>query len=93
VNEPLIEASGEGQGPADLDVQRLLSRAMRNTLLLGGVGSAILLFAAGWRDAGMLASGAAVSGASIWEWKRLTRLISAKLDRQKSPSGTPVVIL
>jgi hypothetical protein len=46
--------------------------------------------AAGWRDAAMLATGAAISAASILEWRRLVRFINSKMDRQQVPRGAAV---
>ena len=61
-------------------------------MILGLIATAILLFASGWRNAAMLAVGAAISAASILEWQRLIRLINARLDRQKAP-GEPVTVV
>ncbi len=71
----------------------MLRRAMRNTLILGIIPALALWIASGWRDAAMLATGTLISAASIWEWQRLARLINAKLDQQKAPTGAPVVVL
>ena len=72
----------------DVDLEGLLHRAMRNTLILGAGVSLVLWKAAGWRDAAMMATGAAISAASIFEWRRLTRFILARLDNRKSPRGS-----
>ena len=48
--------------------------------------------ASGWRNAAMLLTGTLISAASIWEWQRLARLISARLDNQRIPMGTPLVV-
>ena len=78
---------------SDDALQALLQRAMRNTLILGAVAAAVLLIASGWRNAAMLAVGAAISAASILEWQRLIRFVNAKLDKQKSPrSGVMVAV-
>jgi hypothetical protein len=71
----------------------MLKRALRNTLILGIIPASVLWIASGWRNAAMLATGALISAASIWEWLRLVRLINARLDHQKAPMGTPVVVL
>ena len=76
----------------DAALQALLSRAMRDTLILGLLLTVALLFASGWRNAGMLATGAVISAASIFEWQRLIRLFNAKLDQQKTPRGAVTVI-
>jgi hypothetical protein len=79
-------------GLSDEALQALLRRAIRDTIILGLIAAAILLFASGWRNSAMLAVGAAISAASILEWQRLIRLINARLDRQKAPRGTVTVV-
>jgi hypothetical protein len=75
----------------DLDV--MLKRSFRNTLILGGIASAVVLAGGGWRNAAMLLTGTAISAASVLEWQRLVRLINARLDKQRTPASTPVVVL
>jgi uncharacterized membrane protein len=76
---------------ADLDA--MLQRALRNTLILGAVAALIVWIGGGWRSAAMLGTGALISAASIWEWQRLIRLINARLDKQKTPASASVVVL
>ena len=71
----------------------MLQRAMRISLILGMIASAILLVAAGWRDAAMLWTGALISAASIFEWQRLARVIRAKLEAEKTPRSAPAVVV
>jgi len=78
---------------SDAALEALLRRAIRDTLILGLIPAVVLLFASGWRDAAMLAVGAAISAASILEWQRLVRLINAKLDHKKSPRSTTAVVV
>ncbi len=80
-------------GLTDEALAALLKRAIRNTLILGLALALVLLVASGWRNAAMLATGAAISAASILEWQRLIRLINAKLDKQKTPRSAGVVVL
>jgi hypothetical protein len=82
---PLVEMT-------DLDLERLLKRAVRDTLLLGLLIAIVLLLASGWRNAGMMVVGTLISAASIFEWQRLIRLINAKMDQQKSPKGAVLVV-
>jgi len=80
-------------GLTDEALEALLKRAVRDTLILGLIPAVVLLIASGWRNAAMMAVGAAISAASILEWQRLIRFINAKLDKQKSPkSGVMVAI-
>jgi hypothetical protein len=77
----------------DEALQVVLSRAIRNTLILGAIGAAGIWVASSWRNAAMLAVGALISAASIFEWQRLIRLFNAKLDQQKTPRGAVTVVL
>ena len=77
----------------DEALQAVLWRAIRNTLILGAVGVACIWIASGWRNAAMIAVGAVISAASIFEWQRLIRLFNAKLDQQKIPRGAVTVVL
>jgi uncharacterized membrane protein len=77
----------------DAGLEALLRRAMRITLILGLVAALVLLIASGWRNAAMLAVGAAISAASILEWQRMVRLVNARLDRKQAPRGAVVVAI
>ncbi|HEY1901552.1 MAG TPA: hypothetical protein VGG56_03925 [Terracidiphilus sp.] len=77
----------------DAGLDALLQRAFHITLILGLIAAIILCIASGWRNAAMLATGAAISAASILEWQRLIRLINAKLDKNKTPRSGVVVAL
>ena len=76
---------------ADLDA--LLWRAMRNTLILGVIASLAVLTGAGWRGAAMLMIGALISAASIWEWQRMVRVINARMDKQRTPTSSVAVVV
>ena len=80
-------------GLTDEALAALLKRAIRNTLILGLALAIVLLIASGWRNAGMMATGAAISAVSILEWQRLIRLINAKLDKQKAPRSAAAVAI
>jgi hypothetical protein len=77
----------------DESLQKMLGRALRNTLLLGIVPALILWAVSGWRNAAMLAVGTLISAASIWEWQRLARLIAARMDKKKTAPGAGVQVL
>jgi hypothetical protein len=72
----------------DAGLDALLKRALLITLILGTVASLILWQAAGWRNAAMLATGMAISAASIYEWRRLVRIINSHFDRARSKQRT-----
>lgn len=79
-------------GLTDAALDAMLRRATRITLILGAVWAVILWIASGWRNGAMLAIGAALSAASILEWRRLIGIFNAKLDRQITPRGTALVV-
>lgn len=76
----------------DAALEAMLKRAMRVTLLLGVIPALILWIVSGWRNAAMLATGTAISAASVLEWQRLIRLFNARMDREKSPRGAVTVV-
>ena len=75
------------------DLNALLRRAMRNTLILGLAAALAVVIGGGWRNGAMLAVGTLISAASVWEWRRLVVVINARLDKRKTPASTPVVVL
>jgi hypothetical protein len=77
----------------DADLDALLRRAIRITIVLGVLASLILCIASSWRNAAMLAAGAAISAASIFEWQRLIHFINAKLDNKQAPAGAGLAIV
>jgi hypothetical protein len=72
----------------DADLAALLKRAVRVTAALGVVIALILWPVAGWQTAALFAVGAAISIGSIYEWGRLFRVISARMDGQKTGRGS-----
>jgi len=70
----------------------LLKRSVRNTALLGVVPALIVWVASGWRNAGMLITGALISAASLMEWQRLVRLMNAKMKAKKAPGGAVLAV-
>ena len=75
----------------DASLDALLKRALRDTAILGVAGSVVLLVAGSWRNTAMLASGAVISAASIFEWQRMIRLLNAKIDQKKTSRGGAVI--
>ncbi len=82
--------------PADVSPEALyamLKRAMRNTAVLAVLLAAATWVGSNWRNGAMLAVGAAISMASIYEWLRLAKVINARLDNQKAGAHSGVVVL
>jgi hypothetical protein len=71
----------------------MLMRALRLILVLGVVFSLILWKASNWRNAAMLATGAAISAASTLEWRRLARFINALFEHQQESRSAPIAVL
>jgi uncharacterized membrane protein len=83
---PIVDLTNE-------DLDAMLKRALRNTLILGTISALAVLIGGGWRNGAMLATGMLISAASILEWQRLVRVINARLDNQKTPASAPVVVI
>ncbi len=77
----------------DAGLEALLRRAIRITVIFGILASLAVWKASGWRNAAMLATGAAISAASILEWQRLIRFINAKLDQKQAPRGAALAAI
>ena len=77
----------------DETLEGMLRRALRITLIIGSLAALVLWKASGWRNAAMMATGAAISAASIYEWRRLARLISAAFTQGHAPRGASLEVL
>jgi hypothetical protein len=75
------------------DLDAMLRRALRITLILGAIASIIVLIGSGWRNGAMLLTGSLISAASILEWQRLVRVINARMDKNRAPAGAGLVVL
>lgn len=80
-------------GLTDAGLEALLQRAMRITLIIGLLGALVVWKASGWRDGAMLATGTVISAASILEWRRLIRIINARLDQKQVPQGAGLAVV
>ena len=75
------------------DLDAMLRSAFRKTLIIGVIASVIVGIGGGWRNGAMLLTGTAISAASVLEWQRLVRTINARLNKQRAPASTPIVVL
>ncbi|MGA3130784.1 MAG: hypothetical protein ABSD59_08290 [Terracidiphilus sp.] len=80
-------------GVTDADLEGILHNAIRNTLIFGVLASLVVWKASSWRDAAMLATGAAISAASLFEWRRLARFIAAKMEKKQTPRGSAFAVV
>ena len=77
---------------SDEALQALLKNAIYKTLILGGLASLVLWVASGWGTGALFASGALVSAASIFEWRRLVRIINSRMRNQAAPRSVGLSI-
>lgn len=77
---------------SDEALQALLKSAIYKILILGGLTSVILWVSSGWGTGALFASGALVSAASIFEWRRLARIINSRMKNQTAPRGVALSI-
>lgn len=77
----------------DEGLQALLKTAIYKTLILGGLVAIVLTISQGWGTGALFASGALVSAASIFEWRRLSRIITSRMRNQSAPRGVALSIL
>jgi hypothetical protein len=77
----------------DESLQSMLQKALRNTLVLGLLSSFAVWIGSNWRNGAMLLTGAAISAASILEWRHLIRIFNARMDKQRTPTSAGAVIL
>ena len=78
---PILEFS-------DADLAALLKRVVWATAVLGAVVALILCVAMGWQTGALFAVGAAISIGSIYEWSRLIRKVTERLDGKKTGRGS-----
>jgi hypothetical protein len=81
---------------ADLTDEALLAMLKRGlwiTIVLGVLGSAALTVGSNWRNGAMLLTGAAISAASILEWRHLVRVFNARMDKQRTPGSAAAVVI
>ncbi len=71
----------------------MLKRALWITIVLGVLGSAALTVGSNWRNGAMLLTGAAISAASILEWRHLVRVFNARMDKQRTPGSAAAVVI
>jgi hypothetical protein len=82
---PLVDLTDEA-------LQAMLKRAFWITVVLGALASVAVMIGSNWRNGAMLLTGAAISAASILEWRHLVRVIRARMDTQRTPASAGVVV-
>lgn len=75
----------------DAQAAASLGRSVRLVLWFTAVGAPVAWLVGGWRYLLALAIGAAISGSGLWEYRRLTGALAARMDAAKlvQPESTP----
>ena len=90
----------EGHGPpewtaglSDTDLRQTMLASLRLLAMLAVVVMAVFWWRAGWQSGLLVAVGAAISGASLWEWQRLMTAMNEQMDagRTSRPMGAIVI--
>ncbi|HUB28580.1 MAG TPA: hypothetical protein VL967_02745 [Terracidiphilus sp.] len=74
------------------DLMRMLQRALWITVVLGVLGALAVMLGSNWRNGAMLLTGAAISAASILEWRHLVRIVNARMDKNRKPTSAAAVV-
>jgi hypothetical protein len=83
---PIVDLTDEA-------LQTMLKRALCITVVLGVLASAVVAIGSNWRNGAMLLTGAAISAASILEWRHLVRVFNARMDKQRTPTSAAAVVI
>jgi hypothetical protein len=92
-HEPEPQPAPQLVAMTDQGLESLLRRAFRLTLIVGLLAAIALWIGSNWRNAAMMATGTAISAASIYEWRRLARFIAARLDGGQTPPGAILAVI
>lgn len=80
-------------GFTDADLQHALLRALRLVGIMVLVLAPILWFLLGWRSVMLFFAGAIISGAGIWEGRRLMTALAARIENQPTRTNLGVVTM
>ena len=71
----------------------MLKRALRITIVLGIAGAGGVALGSNWRNGAMLLTGAAISAASILEWRHLVHVFVSRMDKNRKPGNAAGVVI
>jgi len=80
-------------GLSDSDVRGAMHAALRLLVVLTVIAAALFWWRGGWQSALLLCIGAAISGASLWEWLRLISAINQRMDAGATPRPMGMILL
>jgi hypothetical protein len=75
------------EGLTDEDLRQTMLAALRLLGIAALIAGALFWWKAGWQSALLLAIGAAISAASLWEWMRLMMVVMERMAA--NPEGRP----
>ena len=91
----MAEIGGSPAGTTDLSDQDLRDATIASLRLLGVLAAVVLLlfwWRSGWQSAVLVAVGALISGASLWQWQRLMTAVNEQMDTGRTVKPTGAVL-
>lgn len=85
-SHPIVDLTDEA-------LEQMLRRALWSTIIVGLLASAAVWIGSDWRNAAMLLTGAAISAASVLEWRHLVRVFNARMDNRRTPGSAAAVVI
>jgi len=79
-------------GLSDADLRNTMIAAMRLLAILAVLVLALFWWMSGWQSGLLVAIGAAISGASLWEWMRLMTAVNAAMDQGATPRPMGMIL-
>jgi ATP synthase I chain len=79
-------------GLSDADLRNTMIAAMRLLAILALLVLALFWWKSGWQSGLLVAIGAAISGASLWEWMRLMTAVNAAMDQGATPRPMGMIL-
>ena len=80
----MSDASSVPGGLTDADFRRTMLASLRLTAALCVVVAGVFWWRAGWQSGLLVAIGAVISAASLWEWLRLMTAVNQQMDAGKT---------
>jgi hypothetical protein len=92
MNPEMPDYAKTSTGLSDSDVRGAMHAALRLLAVLSMVAAALFWWRGGWQSALLLCIGAAISGASLWEWLRLITAINQRMDAGGTPRPMGMIL-
>lgn len=79
-------------GLTDADLRHTMLGAVRLVGVLAAVVLVLFWWRAGWQSAVLVAVGAGISAASLWEWQRLMTAMNERMDGGRTSRPTSAIL-